>query len=383
MSLRDVITRRIRTGGPLPFAEYMDLALYHPILGYYARVDRRSGRAGDFFTSVDTGARLGELLARQFAEMWELTCQADSAPSDRPFAIVEAGAGSGHLARDILDHTQSTRPAFYDAVRFTLVERSPAGRRAHRATLASHATRVDSASRLPDGIRGIVFTNELLDALPVHPIVMTDQGLREVYVDVEGSCLVERLGPPSPAVWSHVERFAVRLEPGWRAEVSPSTVQWIKDAATRLECGFMMMIDYGHEASELYSATHAHGTLSCYRRHQVRAAGDGFRGTPWLDEPGATDITAHVDLTAVRTTAERAGLETLGLLDQTYFLLSLASDTDGWNDAGDDIDAIKRRLALKTLLVPGGLGSTHKVLILGKNVGTPDLQGCLFAGRLT
>lgn len=382
MPLRDVITSRIRAAGPLPFAEYMDLALYHPELGYYARAGRRSGRAGDFFTSVDAGPLFGELLAEQFAEMQRLAADVDASAAET-YDLVEAGAGSGRLARNILDHARAALPAFYGALRLTLVERSPAARAAQDATLGPHAGRLArSAAELPASVRGVIFANELLDALPVHSIVMTDAGLREVYVDNRNGRLVETAGPVSPAVAAHVERFGVRLEPGWRSEVSPAAVDWVTAAARRLERGFLLLVDYGHAAHELYSPTHAQGTLACYRRHRVEAAGDGRAAAPWLEEPGSRDITAHVDLTAVRTAAEAAGLRTLGELDQTYFLLGLAGDGAAAADGGG-LDPIRRRLAYKTLLVPGGLGSTLKVMIFGRDVGAPSLRGCSFSRRLT
>ncbi len=379
MTLRELIVQRIRGEGPLPFAEYMDLALYHPALGYYARADRRSGRAGDFLTSVDSGAAFGALLARQFVEMWRLAAPGGAAPD-----LVEAGAGSGRLARDVLDHLAAACPDLYRTLRLTLVERSPAARAAQAATLGAHAARLaGAASELPAGVRGVVFANELLDALPVHPIVMTADGVREVHVDLDGERLVERLGPASAAVRAHVARFGIRLEPGRRAEVSPAAVAWVAAAARRLTRGFLVLIDYGHEARELYSPTHARGTLTCYRRHRAAVGGEGGAAAPWLAAPGACDITAHVDLTAVRTAAEQAGLQTLAVLDQTYFLLALA-DLDGGPAARPvDLGALRERLALKTLLVPGGLGSTHKVLIFGRNVGTPSLQGCAFSRRAT
>ena len=384
MSLRDAIIERIRTQGPLSFAEYMNLALYHPELGYYARADQRSGRAGDFLTSVDIGTLFGELLAEQFAEMWRLTVSKDGTRRS-PFALVEAGAGNGRLARDVLDKVSATDPDFYDAVRLTLVESSPAGRAAQAAMLGSHVAKLDdSGTELPDRIRGIIYANELLDALPVHPVAMTDEGLRELYVDADDDQLVERLGPPSAAVRRHVERFGIQLEPGWRAEVSPAAVRWVEEAGRRLECGFLLLIDYGHEANELYSLTHATGTLTCYRRHRAETgAGTRAAARPWLEEPGARDITAHVDLTAIQTAADEVGLHRVGVLDQTYFLLGLASRADEPFGQPNDMNAIKRRLALKTLLLPGGLGSTHKVLIFSKNVGTPELRGCSFSHRVT
>ena len=383
MSLRDVIIERIRLDGPLSFAAYMDVALYHPELGYYAHSDRRSGRAGDFFTSVDLGSVFGELLSKQFAQMWRITVS--NAGGDLGhFDLVEAGAGNGRLARDILDRSAVAHQDFYEAVRCTLVERSPAARSAQETTLEQHLAKLSrSALELPSSVQGIIFANELLDALPVHAVEMTKRGLREVYVDVEGHQLVERLGAVSPTVQAHIERHRIRLEPGWRAEVSPAMVGWVEDAGRRLQHGFLVLVDYGHEATELYSPTHSAGTLTSYRQHRAETGSDrGAAARPWLDEPGVSDITAHVDLTAVRQAAERVGLQTLATLDQTYFLLGVASAGDR-ETSDDGIDAIKRRLAFKTLLLPGGLGSTHKVLIFGRSVGNPELDGCSFSVRAT
>jgi len=383
-SLRDVIARRIRARGPLPFAEYMDLALYHQSLGYYARIDRRSGRSGDFFTSVDVGTLFGELLAAQFAEMWQcLQGKSDLGADEHD--LVEAAAGSGRLALDVLDATARTHPDLYDTIRLTLVDRSPAARASHVNTLGPHASKLRDSTEtvLPAHIKGIVFANELLDALPSHPIVMTDSGLAEVYVDLsprDQDRFVECLVSPSAAVLAHVDRFGIELEPGWRAEVCPDAVSWVEQAGRSLDGGFLVLIDYGHPASELYSATHAAGTLTTYHRHVVGTSGD--HATPaWLRDPGAVDITAHVDLTAVRRAAEDVGLDTLAIVDQTYFLLGIGA-TD-WPEPNDPVKALRRRLALKTLLIPGGLGSSHKVMIFGKNVGTPELLGCSFSRRST
>ena len=393
MSLRELIAERIRERGPLSFARYMDLALYHSRLGYYTRTDRRSGRVGDFFTSVDLGPVFGELLAIQFVEMWRLLVHDDDGVGG-PLDLVEAAAGNGRLSRDVLEAAAATAPELYPSLRLTLVERSPAARAAQRATLGRHADRLAaSGTELPDAVRGVIFANELLDSLPVHALAMTDEGLREVYVDADGRRLVERLGPLTPEARAHVERENIRLESGWRVEVCPAARAWVADAAARLRQGFLVVIDYGHEARELYSATHAAGTLATYHGHQIQQRGEGAAGTPpWLAEPGAFDITAHVDLTAVRRAAERAGLQPLAVLDQTYFLLGLGAVERLLADSGEDrreaepgdgLDALKRRLALKTLLVPGGLGSTHKVLIFGKGVGTPELRGCSFRVRAT
>ena len=382
MTLREVIRERIRTSGPLPFAAYAELALYHPGLGYYARAERRSGRAGDFFTSVDLGPLFGALLASQLAEMWRLLRAAS--PAAR-FDLVEAAAGDGRLARDVLDAAAAEDPAFYDAVDLHLVERSPAARGAQAASLGPHAGKLASSGAcVPPAVHGAVFANELLDALAPHVLAMTADGLREVYVDVDEASgdFVERLGPlSSPRVRAHVDGRGVALRPGWRAEVSPDAADWVRGAVSSLTRGFLLLIDYGHEADELYSATHAGGTLAAYRRQRIADAGGG--AAPWLADPGECDITAHVDLTLVRDAAEEAGARTLGVLDQAYFLLGLGALARADGAGTDGVSALRRRLALKALLVPGGLGSTHKVMIFGKDTGTPALAGCSWRVRAT
>ena len=379
-----MIRERIRTTGPLPFAEYAEYALYHPDLGYYARADRRSGRAGDFFTSVDLGPWFGALLAAQFAEMWRIL---QSAGDDRRFDLIEAAAGNGRLARDVLDAAAADDPAFYEAIDLHLVERSRTARDAQAAVLGPHAARVAySGPDIPAAVHGVIFANELLDALAPHVLEMTADGLREVYVDVDrtNGDFVERLGPLSDArVRAHVDDRNITLQPGWRAEVAPAAADWVRRAVRAVGRGFLLLIDYGHEADELYSATHAAGTLTTYRRQRSADAADGAP-PPWLGDPGACDITAHVDLTLVRDTAERAGARTLGVLDQTYFLLGLgAVDRAGQAAGKDGVAALRQRLAIKSLLLPGGLGSTHKVMIFGRDVGAPALSGCSYRVRAT
>ena len=384
MALREVIRERIRTEGPLPFAFYAELALYHPDLGYYARADRRSGRAGDYFTSVDLGPLFGSLLARQLAEMWRLLpCR----PADGRFDLVEAAAGNGRLARDVLDAAVADDPAFYDAIDLHLVERSRAARGAQAAVLGPHAAKVASSGPdIPSGIRGVIFANELLDALAPHVLEMTADGLREVYVDVDPTSgdFFERLGPLSDArLQAHIADRGIALQAGWRAEIVPAAGDWVRRAVSSLSRGFLLLIDYGHEAGELYSATHASGTLTTYRRQRAADAADGAP-PPWLVAPGECDITTHVDLTLVRDAAERAGASTLGVLDQTYFLLGLgAVERLSRSAGGNGVAALRQRLVLKSLLVPGGLGSTHKVMIFGKDVGTPALSGCSYRVRTT
>ncbi len=227
--------------------------------------------------------------------------------------------------------------------------------------------------------------NELLDAFPVHRVRQGRGGLEELYVDETDGVLVERLGPLStPALAEYFQRLGIALQPGWYAEVNLAALAWTRDVAARLARGFLLLIDYGHEATTLYSAAHATGTLAAYRRHIRVDRDDGARGAEvWLEAPGTCDLTADVDFTAVRQAGEAAGLTTLGLVDQTYFLLGLGALDLAASSPSDSVSALRRRLGLKTLLLPGGLGSTHKVLIQAKAVGTPPLRGLAGSARMT
>ncbi len=381
--LLSFIVRRIRSAGPLTVAEFVDEALYHEELGYYARADQRSGRGGDFITSVDVGPVFGELLSEQFAEMWSIL---SGGPGEDDIAggdcldLVEAAAGNGRLARDVLDAAAARHPAFYRAARLHLVERSPSARAAQADVLGAHRPRLAASTPdLPAGVAGVIYANELLDALPPHLVVMREEGLREVYVDADGERLVTREGPVSSAqIPEYLDGVGARLQPGWFAEVNLAAAAWVRQAGRALTRGFLVIIDYGQEASTLYSASHATGTLTTYRRHAAERREDG---PGWLLEPGDRDITSHVDLTGVTRAGEEAGLRLLGIVDQTYFLLGLAGRTLA--DGPASPDQARRRLALKTLLMPGGMGSTLKVMVFSKGVDAGRLQGLCYGGRLT
>jgi SAM-dependent MidA family methyltransferase len=375
-------------------AAFMDLALYDPEFGYYARAAQRSGRAGDFFTSVDVGGVFGELLEVQLAEMFALLKSANLGSEFR-FDLVEAGAGNGRLSADILRSASRRDPAFFESTQLHLVEASAKARARHREALGEVAGRLaSSTSSLPASFQGVLLANELLDAFPVHQVVMCADGLREVYVTSDshagsGGQLVLVEGPPStPRLEEYLVRLGVALEPGWRVEINLNALEWIRDAANRLIRGFIIVIDYGHGASELYSQSHSAGTLTAIAKHQM--AGPELPGRPrWLLDPGERDITAHVDFTSVQRTAEEAGLTTLAFLDQAYFLLGILGSQDSHSSPGArgaavaNLENLKTGLALKTLILPGGLGSTHKVLILGKGVGAPSLVGCPRGNRVT
>ncbi len=374
--VRSLLVDRIRRDGPLTVAGYMELALYAPSVGYYARTAQASGRSGDFYTSVDIGPLFGELLARQFAEMARLLAPADpSIPF--PISLVEAAAGNGRLSRDVLDAADRCEPRFYESVALHLVERSGSARSVQREHLGPHAAKlVASLESVPSGITGILFANELLDALPTHLVTMTADGLRELYVDLDGDTLVERPGPLStPALGDYLRQVGAHLAVGSRAEVNLEAQAWVREAAARLTRGFLFIIDYGHQARDLYSPQRAEGTLATFQRHRHDGRDPASPRTPsWLVDPGSRDITAHVDFTGIQQAATQAGLDFIGVADQTHVLMNIAASS-GLLEQLNAADRMRDRLALKTLIVPGGLGSTHSMMVLGKGVGKPELMG--------
>src|SRR6266853_2283318 len=364
--LAAVLAARIRTGGPIPFAEFMRECLYHPEHGYYSHLPVR--RHEDYYTSVDVHAIFGRLIARQLAEMWDLL------GSPRPFLAVESGAGTGQLAANILDFAARELPAFYAATKYLAVERSAARRAEHPAALASHEAkgRVSSSAEIPADLpAGCVFSNEMLDALPTHCVLMEGGELREVYVGLEGSKFIEVLREPStPAIDEYVREQGIALQDGQQAEACLEACRWIEDAGRAIGRGFVLTIDYGHEARTLYDERHNRGTLLAYSDHRVTEK--------VLDAPGEQDLTSHVNFTALQGWGRRSGLERTGLVTQSQFLVALGRANefaDLYEPGQSEVEKLRARLLLKNLIHPEGLGEKFQVLIQHKGIENPSLTG--------
>ena len=364
--LSEILAGRIRTSGPISFAEFMRECLYHPAHGYYSRASIR--RFGDYYTSVDVHPIFGRLLARQFAEMWELL------DSPRSFVVAESGAGTGRLAGHILDFSARALPEFYAALQYVAVERSGARRAEHAARLADHAAAgcVSSGGEIPSTIpAGCIFSNELLDALPGHRVVVENGALREIFVGFESGRFIEIRGKPST---SALERYfheqGITLEEGQQAEVCFETCDWIEGAGRALERGFVLTIDYGHEARALYDEHHNRGTLLAYRDHTV--------SENLLDAPGEQDLTSHVNFTAVDLWGRRGGLLRTGLATQSQFLVALGRENefaDLYEPGQTEIEKLRARLLLKNLINPEGLGEKFQVLVQHTGIVAPQLTG--------
>jgi SAM-dependent MidA family methyltransferase len=364
-SLAVELRERIAAGGPLPFAEFMAACLYHPQYGYYMTPRERIGKAGDFFTSTSVHAMFGRLVARQLMQMAALL-------GDVPLEVVEQGAGEGHLALDILDTLAGEAPDLYIRLTYTLVEVGPASRARQAETLAAHAARVAwcAADEWRIG-SGCFLSNELVDAFPVYVVEKRAGKLHEVFVNnaADGG-FVEELHPPStPALEEHCRWLGVAPVEGNRAEINLAAPVWIRQVAGRISRGFVITIDYGYPAAELYALHRREGTLLCYRQHQ--ADDDPYSAV------GEKDITAHVDFTALRQAGEEAGLRTLWFGEQYRFLLGLGFFEELLRlqaQCTDEREARALRLTLKNLIVPEqGMGETFKVLVQGKGVGQPEL----------
>jgi SAM-dependent MidA family methyltransferase len=361
-----ILAERIRSHGPITFAEYMEECLYHPVHGYYTKAEQQPRR--DYFTSADASPLFGRLLARQFHEMWCLLGRPDT------FYLVEAGAGTGQLAKQVLDFAAQTWPDFYQPLRFIAVERSAARRVFQSKILEAHIVRGKFASQqeLHDEIAGgCIFSNELIDAMPVHRVMRTGNELREMYVGFGKNGLCDEMGLLSSAALSeYLSEQNIDLHEGQQAEVNLAACRWIEEAGKKLECGFVVTIDYGHEAKELYDERHMRGTLLAYERHRA--------GEDWFRAPGEQDLTAHVNFSALDFYGRRSGLLRAGFTSQSNFLLALArygNFADLQTEEMGEAEQTKRRLLFKTLINPEGMGETFQVLIQHKGIDPANLAG--------
>jgi SAM-dependent MidA family methyltransferase len=368
-SLKNILIDRISEYGRITFAEFMEACLYEPGCGYYTSPGRKVGAEGDFYTSITVHAAFGRVVAREIAQMW----RSMGMPDD--FIIVECGAGNGRLACDIMDYLAEQEPAMYKGLSTVLVEQEPSLELSQREMLVAHLGRITwlSPGEFISGtftFNGCLYSNELIDAFPVHRVVMTSDGLKEIYVSCKDGEFTEEVGEMStPDIEGYLNRACVTLHPAQQAEVNLNAPQWLASASKTLKRGFVMTIDYGHTAAELYTPRRKLGTLLCYYRHQTEE-------NPYI-RVGLQDITSHVDFTTLMACGENYGLQSLWYGDQYRFLLSagiIEEIEDIERSERSDEEKLRLRLTLKKLILPeGGMGDTFKVLIQSKGVVAPKL----------
>lgn len=364
------ITNRITKSSQnrITFAEYMDLVLYHPQYGYYSQEAVNLGKKGDFFTSVHLGSDFGEMLAVQLLQMWEILGK------PKPFSLIELGAGQGYLAADILNYLQQHHPDFLAALEYSIVEKSPGLRQNQQERLQEFAVRWCQLEELPsNGITGCFFSNELVDALPVHQFTVTQGELQEIYVtatalennnksenkkelenQLENQLQEIADTPSTPQINEYFQMLGVDITTypdDYRSEINLKALDFLSAIADKLQRGYLLTIDYGYPGNRYYNPRRSQGTLQCYWQHQRH-------NDPYINI-GKQDITAHIDFTALELWGEKCGLNKAGFTQQGLFLMALGlgeriAELSYTQKSVSEL--IKRRDSLQQLLDPLGLG---------------------------
>jgi SAM-dependent MidA family methyltransferase len=355
--LISLLRDEIQSHGPISFARFMEQALYHPEYGYYAR-GVVIGRKGDFYTSVSVGPIFGEMLARQFNEVW---LQLERPPS---FTIFEQAAHQGQLAVDILQSLRDQHPDCFQSVRYHILEPLDRLNEWQHQTLASanlleKTQWSSSAATAASAPAGLYFSNELIDSFPVHRVIFQNGAWQELRVAWKENGFSWQAVPPSPELVPWLTRLPNSRPDGYTTEICVALGSWAQTVAPLLTKGVWWVIDYGFDHELYYHPDRLEGTLQGYFEH--RKANDPFLNV------GHQDLTAHVDFTAVTQAARTAGLSPLGLTDQHHFLVGLL-------ELNPEL-APDRVRGLKTLLHPEMMGTRFQYLALSKN--------CNLAGKLS
>jgi len=414
VTLRQKIQQEIHDRGPIPFSRYMEMCLYDPEFGYYSHAQEKFGKGGDFYTSSDVHAVFGRLLARQFEEMWR------ALDSPEQIEVLELGPGRGLFAQDVLDWSEKTFPDFYRAVHYTLAESSPSlaerlasqfrkrieagkvtvlaglsdvgpssgavaqtptGEAAHRsAPLTLRPTRENhepegfafSRAEKPPKLQRtlspevplIVFANEFFDALPVE-ILSAKGSLR---VAARDGRFLDEWAASTKDELDFLDHYGVHPDTNGRTEVALRSQSLMTRVAAGIERGFLIAIDYGYTREQQLAGRYL-DTLMTYRRHTTSP--DPYQA------PGAQDITAHVNFTALSGAAEQGGLQVKKLRTQSQFLLGIGEATqfaDAFEECRLPQERAKVAMQLKHLITPEGMGDTFQVLVASKGVDASAVE---------
>jgi len=344
--------------GHIGFDRYMEMALYEPGLGYYSAGARKFGEQGDFVTAPEVSPIFSICLARQCSQVLENLVDG---------CILELGAGTGRMAGDILQELQRTNslPASY-LILETSADLKQRQQQLLRDTVPDLVDRIKWLDRLPDKpFSGVILANEVMDAMPVHRVVVRNDNLYELHVTCgNGSFDWTEIAAHS-SLQSHMQYIRERLQFEWQdgytTEINTSVSAWIMTLADVLQRGVMILIDYGYTRSEYYHPQRADGTLLCHYRHRVHA-------NPFI-YPGLQDITVSVDFTAVAEAAVMAGLKVAGFTTQGYFLIGCGLEQILASQNGaDQRRSLQLASQVKTLTLPGEMGERFKVLALTREI---------------
>jgi SAM-dependent MidA family methyltransferase len=341
----------------MTFRDFMQAALYDPEHGYYNTARLKIGAGGDYYTSSNVHAAFGATLARAFSELWAKL----SSGTDSALTLVEIGAGTGQLACDIIEAIRTEHQSIFERLSYVIVETSPAMLDLQRRKLAEYQDRVrwqtiHESAKTP--VSGIIFSNELIDALPVH-LCRFDEELREAYVDApEGLALsLVWRDASTPKLPEYLERMRLRPRRGQIIEINLDAMDWLSQVSRIIKEGFLVTIDYGDVSELLYDQDRNAGTLRSFFQHQLAASP--------LERVGEQDITASVNFEALMVYGCDFGFEKFSYERQTAFLIrmGLIERVAALFDSARGADDINQRLALKNLFVPGGVSENFRVLI--------------------
>jgi SAM-dependent MidA family methyltransferase len=366
-ALELIIRDEIRARGPMRFDRFMELALYHPELGYYSK-SPAIGSEGDFYTSVSVGSLFGQLLARQARQMALLL--------DEPeFWIVEQGAHDGQMALDLLTSLRANDPALFATVRYAIIEPRAEARAAQKRKLVGFGAQVRWLERLTDwpgeAPCGLFLSNELIDAFPVRVIKREAAEWKERCVVIDDHEVLNwRVIPiADEELQAAMKELPLPEVDSYRTEICPASRDWMRGVAGFFRRGYVLTIDYGYPASVYYAPFRGDGTLTCFVKHHS--------GDEVLRGPGEQDLTAHADFTALVRAGESAGLETLALVDQQRFFTGVAHDELSGAVVYPD-GLLKQLPGWQTLTHPEHMGTRFHVLVQAKNAPR-DLDGLRFA----
>lgn len=357
--LLDLIRKIISdSGGWIPFAEYMRLALYAPGLGYYSAGAAKFGEGGDFVTAPEISSLFGSTLAHG-ASRWL---------AEHPgAAILELGAGSGKLAYDFLTELETLPNAYF------ILEVSADLRARQQEKLQKFAGRVTWLETLPDCFEGLILANEVLDAVPFNVVRWRDDGISERGVSLQGENLVwaDRLLPEGPLLQAV---RTIPAPPGYVSEIHMGAQALIRNLAAMLSRGMLLIFDYGFGAGEYYHPQRSNGTLMCHYRHHVHD--DPF----FL--PGLQDITTHIDFSAVIEAGIGAGLEFYGYTNQAHFLINCGITNILERVSPENTNAyLPLCCEFQKLVSPAEMGELFKVMGLGKD--TASFSSCFSLGDMS
>ncbi len=315
--MSEKILTKLRTDNSIPFPDYLDLVLYDPTSGYYARSDSQVGRTGDFYTSVSVGPLFGRLLARRFLKWWEENGQ------PARWRILEIGAHDGKLAADILTTLRELSPTAWQSLEYAIPEPLPRLREAQKARIDDLAAKLlirPSITEISsESLPGIAFGNEILDALPFHLVKMIDGNWQELHVRSEKNnelCFVPQPVLPDSDLSEKLRALGNGFPENYTTEIRTAFLPFLNAVSSCLTDGMLLFIDYGFAAPEYYDTQRVTGTLRTFSKHTA--------GENPLERPGEIDITAHVDFTDLTRAASANGYIPIEFSTQSSYLTHLA-----------------------------------------------------------